>query len=416
MGKIGKILKFEYLNYIKGKTFIIMTAILLGLLLILGNLPHIVPLFSDSEPEETTPNYRILGGIIDKNNEYSDETLKMYFPNYVWKHLSEMSDDEIKESVGTSYAVVIEIEGTSYRVFEESSSGMYMGVSQIEALTADMVLKVNQMKQMEAYNLTSAQAQEIVGTLVSGESITVGKDASQNYFLGYIMLFILYMATILYGQFVTVSVVSEKTSKAVELLITSVRPTSIMFGKVLGAGLAGLTQLGLISVTAGVMLAINQKAWLSFSPVIGSIMNISFVSSYLIFMLISFLLGFFIFAFLYAAMGSTVSRMEEANSVVTIPMILFVAAFFIAISALGAPETNMAKVCSFIPFLSPMVMFSRVVASEVPLYQICISVVINLASIFFMGVFSSRVYKTFAMMYGQKPSLGKIFKHMITNK
>jgi ABC-type Na+ efflux pump, permease component len=431
MNMIFKVFKFEYFTYIKNKSFIITTSIILGVIVILLNVPHIAPLFSSDntnnlevaivDSDDDISNITDIGeffsaGIIDPSGDYPDEILSLYFPEYRWEQLDEMSNDDMIAAVKDSYQMILKIDALNYSIFEKAAEGIYNMSAPVEALVSDMIIKVNQSKQLNSHGLTAEESQSIVNLTAFGSYETVGKDTEKNYFIGYILLFILYMAIILYGQFVLNSVISEKTSKASELLITSVRPAYIMFGKVFGAGFAGLTQLGLILCTSSIFMYINQDAWLNFSPFIGAMFDLSAVTPYLLFLIVSFFLGFFTYAFLYAALGSTVSKMEDASSAATIPMMFFMAAFFIAVIALGSPETTLANVCSFVPLLSPMVMFTRVVASEVPFYQVCISVVINSVFLVFIGIFSSRVYKTYAMMYGQKPSLGKIFKYMVSDK
>lgn len=422
MNKMLKVLKFEYLSYVKNKSYII-TTILISLIIIIAlSIPLITPIFSkDDKPDTDTSTVGdgepLLAGIIDSDNLYDDDTLQSFFPDYKWEHLDDLSQDEIDDLVKDEYQMILSVDGLKYSLTEKSADNMY-SFSMSQQIVDDMIVRTNQLQLLEKNKLSADTAIETLDMQADGLYTTVGKNAESGFWLGYILLFVLYFTIVMYGQFVMSSVITEKTSKAMELLLTSVKPLHLMFGKVFGVGLAGLTQIGAFILSAIVMLIINAQAWQSFSPMIAEMINIKSIAPSLIYLIIFFILGFFAFAFLYAAFASTVSRMEDASSVTILPMMLFMAAFFVAMFSLTNPQATHVLICSFVPFLSPMVMFMRIVASSVaiPLYQIVISIIINMITVFFAGVFASRVYRTYAMMYGQKPKLGQILKYVFSSR
>ena len=114
---------------------------------------------------------------------------------------------------------------------------------------------------MQKLGLSAEQSQQLLSAQAQGETITTGKDQMKSYFYTFILMFALYMTILMYGQFVAQSVVTEKSSKAMELLITSAKPSSLMFGKVVGTGLAGLVQLVLIVGSAFVFFNLNKSYW-----------------------------------------------------------------------------------------------------------------------------------------------------------
>lgn len=145
--------------------------------------------------------------------------------------------------------------------------------------------------------IAPGQAGQILSTQVTHEIESLGKDQMQNYFYTYIMVFALYMVIMLYGQMVATNVASEKSSRAMEMLITSAKPTAMMFGKVIASCTAGFIQLLCVFGAALVCFHINQAQWAD-NPIVCSIFNMA-APSLLGYMLVFFLLGFFIYAFLY---------------------------------------------------------------------------------------------------------------------
>jgi ABC-2 type transport system permease protein len=238
---------------------------------------------------------------------------------------------------------------------------------------------------------------------------SLGKDQMQNFFYTYIMIFALYMVILLYGQMVAMSVATEKSSRAMELLITSAKPINMMFGKVLAACLAGLIQLICIFGSALVFYNLNRSYW-GENGIIDSFFDIP--PELFIYMLVFFLLGFLIYAFLYGAISSTVSKLEDINTAVQPVTFLFLFGFMVVIFSMTSASVDniLMKVCSYIPFTSPMAMFTRIAMSTVPWYEIALSIGILIASTFGIGVLSAKIYRVGVLMYGTSPKLGNIIK------
>jgi ABC-2 type transport system permease protein len=229
------------------------------------------------------------------------------------------------------------------------------------------------------------------------------------------MIFALYTVILLYGQMVATNVANEKSSRAMELLITSAKPTSMMFGKVIASCLAGLLQLVAIFGTSFVCYNLNKSYW-GENVVMSSLFDMPLML--LIYMLVFFILGFAIYAFLFGAVGSTVSRLEDINSAVQPITLLFVAAFMIVMFSLASDNVDsmLMIVCSYVPLTSPMAMFSRIAMSVVPIYQIVISIAILIAFAFCIGVLSAKIYRIGVLMYGTPPKPAALIRALIHDK
>jgi ABC-2 type transport system permease protein len=258
------------------------------------------------------------------------------------------------------------------------------------------------MDALVAGGISPEDAQTILSAEISHETETLGKDQAKNYFYTYIMIFALYMVILLYGQMVATNVANEKSSRAMELLITSARPTSMMFGKVIASCTAGLLQLVAIFGTSFVCFNANKALW-DKNDVVSSLFDMPL--HLLFFMLLFFVLGFLIYAFLFGAVGSTVSRLEDINTAVQPITLLFIAAFMVVMFSLASNkiDTPLMIICSYIPLTSPMAMFTRIAMSVVPWYEIAVSLTILVVSLIGVGVLSARIYRVGVLLYGTPP-------------
>ena len=143
---------------------------------------------------------------------------------------------------------------------------------------------------------------------------------------------------------------------------------------------------------------------------VGSAFNIP--PELLVYMLLFFVLGFLIYAFMFGAVGSTASKLEDINTSVMPLTMLFVVAFVVVMTSMssGNVDNIVMKVCSFIPFTSPMSMFTRIAMSTVPWYEIVISIVILIASTIGIGVLAAKIYRVGVLLYGTPPKIGAIIK------
>jgi ABC-2 type transport system permease protein len=230
------------------------------------------------------------------------------------------------------------------------------------------------------------------------------EDRGAAVLLSLILLMILYTSIIMWGSMVMTSVVEEKSSRVVEVMASGVSSTTLLAGKLLGVGAAGLTQFLVWSLSLlGVSLASAGLAAGAFTmPEITPLMLVSFV--------LFFLLGFFFYASLYAAIGAAVNTVQEAQSLAFPVMLPIILGFVFFPAALEAPDGPLAVTLSMIPGVSPLIMFLRIVVLTPPLWQIALS--IGLLALAIVGVLwvSARIYRVGILMYGKKPTFPELVK------
>ncbi|MBX5464853.1 MAG: ABC transporter permease [Clostridia bacterium] len=209
--------------------------------------------------------------------------------------------------------------------------------------------------------------------------------------LGYFLMLFLYVALAMYGAMVLYGVTTEKTSRIAEVLLVATRPATLLLAKLVGLGAAGLVQFLLMAVVGvGVTLARGLQNGLS--PLRQLQLSTLPVGVW-IWLVLFFLVGFLMYSALYAAMGAMVSRPEEAQSASGLPTLVLVAAYMVAIAAIITPDGRVATIGSFVPFLTPMIMFVRVLTLPLPIWQPLLALAVNLAVLWLLVRWAARVYR-----------------------
>jgi ABC-2 type transport system permease protein len=228
------------------------------------------------------------------------------------------------------------------------------------------------------------------------------EDRGAAMVLAMILLVILYVGILMWGQTVMTSVIEEKSSRVVEVMAAGVPSTTLLMGKLLGVGAAGLTQflvwalsLLLVSLASGSLGATDM-------PEVTPLVLVSFVVFYL--------LGFFFYASLYAAIGAAVNTVQEAQSFVLPVVLPIVLAMVCWPAVMQSPDGTLAFTVSMIPGMSPLIMFLRIVVLTPPMWQILLSVALLVLGILGVVWFAARVYRVGILMYGKRPTFPEIVR------
>ena len=408
MKQFGKILKFELKGYLRNKIFVGITIFLVVAIAVVMFIPNIISAFeSDDEGVDSTTELPVM--LIYAEDEKLSATIKEYFGNAFVDYnvkVAEGSVDDVKSEItsgGAECAFVMN--STSSYTYYVNNLSMYDMNTEVASSVLQEVYRINAMVQN---GVAPEQAGAIMSVQIESSTETLGKDQMQNFFYTYIMIFALYMVILLYGQMVATNVATEKSSRAMEVLVTSAKPTSMMFGKVLASCIAGFSQLVLVFGTAILLYNINKDA-LS-NPLISSIFNIPI--ELFIYLIVFFVLGFLIYAFMFGAIGSTASKLEDINTSVMPITFLFIIAFMVVMFSMssGSVDNTALLICSYIPFTSPMAMFTRICMSTVAWYEIAISIAILIGSTVGIGVLSAKIYRVGVLLYGMPPKFSTIMK------
>jgi len=212
---------------------------------------------------------------------------------------------------------------------------------------------------------------------------------------------LIYLALLFTGQAVATGVVEEKSSRVVELLLSTLRPWQLMAGKVLGIGTLGLIQMvlfGVVGVGAG--LALNVLT-----------ISVSAAASTVIWLVVWYLLGFFFYALAFAAVAALVSRQEDVGGVITPVLMFVIAGYVIGISTLpGDPSNQLCEVLSIIPMFAPTLMPMRLAMGGVPTWEAALAVVLVVAMIPVLTWLSGRIYRNAVLRTGARVKLSEAWR------
>ena len=405
MQQFFTVFKYEFKKIVLSKGYLISTGIMAIILAGVFFLPQLISDLKLFGSSDNTPVALIKTDYA--KSETLVQTIHAALPDYEVK-LTDKSTDEAKQEVIDDKAkFFIEANHDLTEITEYSKIG-FSDASVREVQSIDTIVKnLRQSDLLAEQNLAPAAIAKVLNPDVKINLETVNKNGATSVIYTFVLIYALYMAITFYGSHVMNSVVTEKTSRAMEVLATSVKPNALLFGKIISTSLAGLIQIAAIIIEAFICVKISSANNPSF-PVNQIISNIP--TQILVYMLIFFLLGFLIYSFLYGAFASTVSKIDELGSAVMPVQIIIIFTFFVTMSAInsGNADTPFNVFLSYFPFTAPMMMFTRAIISNVSTLEIILSILVLIVSTYFIGWLSARIYRVGILMYGEKPNFIKL--------
>ncbi|MDQ0207097.1 ABC transporter permease [Alkalicoccobacillus murimartini] len=387
-------------NRLKTKTFIVTTLITIAFIAGAMNIDRIFEAFSgDSEPqtiavvgnEEDVTNAIVteLSGVedLDASNESATEgepadVLQESGADYVLtlsgEDSGQMSALLYAEDVDGSVAT--EVETTLQRV-KESLATLELGLD--EAELAQIYSPISFETESAAASLTPDRTEE---------------ETFQAQAIVYVLLFVIYLSVILYGTMIATEVATEKSSRVMEILVSSVHPIVQMFGKIIGIAGVALLQVLTIAIGAGIGYLIRGSG--TDNGFLSQILGDSLPYDLIIYAFIFLALGFLLYGSIAAMLGSLVSRVEDVNTLIQPLIYMVMIAFFIAIYGLSNPDSMLVTITSWVPFFSPIIMFLRFGLLAIPVWEVVLSFGVMIVSIVVFSLFAANVYKGGVIMYG----------------
>jgi ABC-2 type transport system permease protein len=266
-------------------------------------------------------------------------------------------------------------------------------------------------EELEKRGSTSEEIQELLKdvdlkTQQVKNGTAVASDASKGFWGAYLMTFMLYFAVVFYGVNVAHSVVAEKTSRIFEVMLASAKPESLMLGKLLGVAAVGLTQMAIW--IAFLFMLSASSLWTTLG--LGGLAAYGVTPLQLIFFVLYFILGFFLYSSLSAGLGATVSQESEVQQFSMIIVLPQVIGLVLTAYILGNPGAWPVVLLSLFPPCTPIVMSLRMAAMAVPPWQLALSLVLMVLSIYGMVWVATRIYRVGILMYGKRPTLPEMLR------
>lgn len=424
MNKMGSIINFTFKNKVRTKSFMITTLILVLLLSIGMNVPYLIKVFKGEDGAKEATQI----GVVAEQGFRPAELLLAYTPpaetdaQVEFTAYTSADDAALKQGLEDE-----KIEG--YLTFASEGSE---GVPPItyHSKDGDISDKVQSYLQtaLQQVNtglivgdkLTESQVAAIfapvsIGTeQLNADAAASGSEEGDakpviNYVVVYVLLMLFFMSVMMTGNMIAAEITSEKSSRIMEILITSASPLTQMFGKVIGIFLVGLLQIAIISASIAVnlMLPHNSGILSDFNLDLGQLN-----ASILVYGFILYILGYFLYALMYAAVGSIVSRTEDLGQAIMPVMMLGFVSFYIPLFSISNADTMLVKVASYVPFTSSLSLLLRIGVGQVATWEILVSLAILLVTTFIFGWLAAKIYRTGVLMYGKRPSIKEIRKAM----
>jgi ABC-2 type transport system permease protein len=233
------------------------------------------------------------------------------------------------------------------------------------------------------------------------------KDSDMLFAASFAIGLMIYITLAIYGQVIMGAVVEEKETRIAEILFSSARPFTLMLGKLVGVGLAGLTQMGIWLASLLVLIGFLATQT-DLSPMFAGLPHITPLM--VVYFLLFFLTGFFIYASIFALIGSMVTTVQEGGQFAFPAIMLLLIGFYFSFAVIRDPNSNVSFWVSIAPFFAPMTMPVRIMAETPPFWQIALSLGINALAIAGLVWLASRVYRVGMLMYGKRATIPEVFK------
>ena len=417
MKKTYLIVAREFVERARKKSFIVTTLLMPIFMIGMMVAPSLMMLYGGSEQKQVVVIDR--SGIVGHRLESSQEVVFSTQNNLDKEEACIKYDADsgifgilyINEDVSQSGQVQFITNSSSSLMLEELISSQIKGIIEQEKLKERY--NIDNLDQMLQDVATPIILNTFENNGTGNEEEMESTSAGINYILGIVLGMMLYMMIILYGQMVLTSVVEEKSSRVIDVMVTSCTPFQLMMGKILGIASVALTQIAIWAVLIiaaskflipslfSADIAATSDAMLQ--GVVGTLGDTGYIAQLLAYLVLFILGGFLLYASLYAASGSAVDSVQDGqqfNSIIMMPIIL---AIIIMMSVFNDPNSPIAFWASMIPFTSPIVMIARI-PFGIPTWEIVVSLVVLYLSFVLTTWLAAKIYRIGIFMHGKRPS------------
>lgn len=426
MRKIWLIIVREFMERVRKKSFIVSTLLTPLLMVVLMVAPSLVMLYGTSDQKQVV--------VVDRSGIVADRLVSS--PEVMFVNESHMSKAEACRAFDQESGVFgvlyigsdIEHRDSVQLITNTSSSLM------IEESITQQLNTIVEREKLRAYDIENLE--EILASVATNielatyENNGTGEEASMestssgiNYALGLILGMMLYMLLILYGQMVLTSVVEEKSSRVIDVMVTSSSPFQIMMGKILGIALVAVTQIAiwallviaaskflLPAIFSAELVATND---MMLQSIVGTLSDTGYLASLFGCLALFMVGGFLLYAALYAAAGSAVDSVQEGQQYNTIIMMPIILSIIVMMTIFNDPNSPIAFWASMVPLTSPIVMIARI-PFGIPWWEVVVSLIVLYVT--FVGVvwLASRIFRVGIFMHGKRPSWRELWRWIRT--
>ncbi len=432
VNKTSIIISREYSERVKKKSFIITTILVPVLMLALSVLPTLIIVFAGSGETKTVAVIDDSGLILQ--NLTDNEEVRYIAAEGTQEEL--LSADEIYGLLVIDRNIVKRPSGVKLLTPNASSLAVENNItSQMEKIIETEKLKSYDIDNLDQI-LDNVKTSVTLQTLRTDENGEEGESQSAaiSSAIGTLLNFLLYMFLVLYGSLVMNSIIEEKNNRVLEIVVSSIKPTQLLIGKIIGVGLVAVTQIiiwvaivlcittmilpavmpadimnEVTALNAGSMDISNSSIDQDMAIALGMFTNVGYVLELVGYLFLFLVGGFLFYASIFAMIGSAVDNIQDASQLQMLGIVPVIIGLVSSMAVIPNPNGLFAIIMSMIPFTSPMVMMARV-PFDIPAWQIVVSIVLLYLSIFFMVWIAAKIYRIGIFMYGKKPTVRDLIR------
>ena len=425
--KIWLITKREYLTRVQTKSFLLSTFLTPLFIIGLMGLVIYVTVSENEAPKQVV--------VIDETLRISSKLVEIDPVRYIPSDESpEVIREEVSEGLWDGYILIESdfLSENSTATFIHNGAG---GISFYESLRSDLRDVTREIKLQDndvPQDIISIfeERPSLENKRINEEGIEEDSNAFVSSIAGILIGVFIFIGLFGYGAILMRSVIEEKTSRIVEIITSSVKPIELMVGKLVGVCLVALTQFGLwIATYAGITVLAAPVAQFFIAQRMGSVptdmvnpgmesasVDLSFLDQFsvnpvfLMYFFVFFILGFLMYSSIFAAIGAAVDSEQDSQQFMTPVMLPILIGYMLNFRIAEVPDSTFATIASLFPLTSPINMMTRLLVSNVPFWEVLLSIGLLIASVAGMMLLGARIYRTGILMYGKKPSFKEIFK------
>ena len=434
MKNIALIVMREFKERVYKKSFIITTLLMPLLFVAIGAAPTLIMIFAKGD----TKNISVIdqSGVVAQRLESNDNIAFTTIHNGDLQQTLQSSLAE--ESFGVLYIGEDIVKNpNNIQLYTNTSSSML-----VEESIVDQIEEIIEAERLKEYNISDLK--EILEKVEVNISLSTFRNDQQNSasssaassFIGIALGFVLYFFLMIYGSIVMQSIIEEKSSRILEVLVSTVKPFDMMMGKILGVAAVAATQIviwGVLIVAisallipaimpddilasveavkggADVMAMASSGVDIETVTAMASITNTGYIAELISLLFVFMIGGFLLYAAMYAAVGASVDSLQDAQQLTTPITLPIIIAFIILTIVMNDPSSPLVVWCSMIPFTSPIVMIGRI-PSGIPTWEIVTSIVLLYSTFIVMVWLAGKIYRIGIFMHGKKPTLKDLYK------
>lgn len=404
MNKLGLLVKQLYIQKITSKSFILLTALYLIVIIAFLNWSTIKDVLFPNDDQVTI-------ALVDETKT----DLVKQFPTtetLAFKAVNDSFEEVNKQVENEKYDAALYLTAEKNQLTAKLATAGSLDL-EVQSTISQLVENAGKIYSVQKLDLTTEQAKEIVELQTIVTQVNLQEDSSSKsaeeksagILVAYIIGFLIYLFVTSYLSMITTDIASEKGSRVLEVLMASVKPSTHLFSKLIGVFLTGITQI--VILIGGGLLIVKLTAKDEVLDSINGVVN-QLSPSYFVYVSVFFILSIMLFLIIGALAGSLVSKVEEASQVMMPGVFLTLIGFYVMISGMSNPDSMLVKVFSYIPFTSGMVMTLRLGATDVSTASIWISLLLLVATVITLFVISLTFYKRSVLTYSTGGVIQKI--------